>query len=58
MDDIMYNGGVKQRGKHPTNWAALISLLTDLLQFGAFRNGASRALLRHTVFKRYPFSGG
>ena len=26
--------------------------------YGAFRKGASRTLLRHTVFKRYPFSGG
>ena len=31
MDDIMYNGGVKQRGKHLADWqAALRSLDTDL----------------------------
>ncbi len=34
MDDIMYNGGVKQRGQQLADWQpALRSLDTDLLQF-------------------------
>ena len=34
----MYNGGVRQRGKHLADWqAALGSPDTDLLQFGSFK---------------------
>ncbi len=37
MADIMYNGGVKQRGQQLADWQpALRSLDTDLSQFGSF----------------------